>query len=106
MALWEEQARSTNTFSDEAMSAYSSRTRSGATCLSCAPDTIRNGTASFFAIAGVHVPVISGARLTPGPHVAPTGSDASISVQTAFDAARSYCCLLYTSDAADERSSV
>ena len=33
---------------------------------------------------------VCGARRTPGPHVAPTGSDASISDQTAAAAAGSY----------------
>src|SRR5258705_8284856 len=91
IALCDEHARSTNTFSAEPASAYRSRTRSGATCLSWAPEIIRNGVVSFAAIDGGHVPAVSGARRTPGPHVAPTGSDASISVHTAFDAARSYC---------------
>jgi hypothetical protein len=58
--------------------------------LSCAPEIIRKGTFSFLAMAGVQLPAISGARRTPGPHVAPTGSEASMSIQTALDAARSY----------------
>src|SRR6516165_7551329 len=91
MALWDEQARSTKTFFGEPRSAYKSRTRSGATCLSCAPETIRTGIIILAADAVAHPQVVvPGARRTPVPQVAPTGSDASIADQTASWTARSY----------------
>src|SRR5262252_6224430 len=80
-----------NTFSFVPRSAYNSRTRSGDTCLSCAPATSNVGMSVFPANAGVQPhTVVCGARRTPGPHVAPTGSDASISDHTASLTAGSY----------------
>src|SRR5271157_1451512 len=76
MALCEEQARSTNTFLGEPRSLYNSRTRSGFTCLSCAPETIRVGICVFETTAVVQPQEVTcGARRTPLPHVAPTGSE-------------------------------
>src|SRR5580698_6635570 len=83
IALCEEQARSTNTFFGEPKSLYNSRTRSGFTCLSCAPETISTGICVFETAAVVHPQEVTcGARRTPLPQVAPTGSEASISDQT------------------------
>src|ERR1700690_3394814 len=92
MALWEEQARSTNTFLGDPKSVYSSRTRSGLTCLSCAPETMSVGICVLATTAAVHPQVVTcGARRTPLPQVAPTESDAIISDQTALRAPASYC---------------
>src|SRR5690349_2815532 len=73
-------------------SAYSSRTRCGATCLSCAPVTIRKGVWILATTAWLKPQVGTwGARRTPVPQVAPTESEASISDQTTALAAGSYC---------------
>src|SRR5438445_12794722 len=91
MALCEEQARSTNTFWLEPRSAYSSRTLSGATCLSWAPETINVGILVCAATGEVQPQVVTcGARRTPLPQVAPTGSDSIIADQMALLAAGSY----------------
>src|SRR5579863_9763642 len=82
MALCEEQARSTKTFLGDPKSVYSSRTRSGLTCLSWAPETIRVGICVLATTAVVHPQVVTcGARRTPLPQVAPTVSEATISDQ-------------------------
>src|SRR5665213_4338990 len=91
MALWEEQARSTNTFLDDPKSVYISRTRSGLTCLSCAPETISVGICVLATTAAVHPQVVTcGARRTPLPQVAPTLSEAIISDHTESRAPLSY----------------
>src|SRR5579864_3560212 len=72
MALCEEQARSTKIFLEEPRSVYSSRTLSGLTCLSCAPETISVGICVFDTTAVVHPQEVTcGARRTPLPQVAP-----------------------------------
>src|SRR5262249_52451609 len=91
IALCDEHARSTMTFSFEPRSAYRSRTRWGATCLSCTPVTIRKGVCILETTAWLKPHVgTEGARRTPGPHFAPTGSEASISDHTAALAPGSY----------------
>ena len=83
IALCEAQPRSTKIFSRAPRSAYSSLTRAGGTCLSCTPVTINVGVWVFPTIAAFHPHVVvCGARRTPVPHVAPTGSDASICAHT------------------------
>jgi hypothetical protein len=59
--------------------------------LSCSPATIRKGTRTF-ATAALLKPQVGtdGARRTPGPHFAPTGSDSSISSKMSRAAAASY----------------
>src|SRR5579863_1723207 len=92
MALCEEQARSTKTFLGDPKSVYSSRTRSGLTCLSFAPETMRVGICILATTAVVHPQVVTcGARRTPVPQVAPTGSECIISDQTESRAPASYC---------------
>src|SRR5579884_3553495 len=91
MALCEEQARSTNTFFGDPRSVYISRTRSGLTCLSCAPETISVGICILLTTAVVQPQLVTwGARRTPPAQVAPTGSDSIILAQTASLAAGSY----------------
>src|SRR4051812_15993724 len=91
IALCDEHARSTNTFSGAARSAYSSLTRSGGTCLSWTPATISVGVWLLPTIDAFHPQLwVSGARRTPVPHVAPTGSDASICAQMTSLAPCSY----------------
>src|SRR5207302_2173911 len=91
MALCEEQAKSTNTFWRDPKSAYKSRTRCCGTCLSCTPETINVGISIFATTAEFHPQTVTlGARLTPAPQVAPTGSDLVISDQTLSAAAESY----------------
>src|SRR5260221_10827154 len=83
-----------NTFWCEARSAYSCRTRSGDTCLSCSPLTISIGTRVLATVSAFQPQVVTwGARRTPGSHVAPTGSDLIISDHTLSLAAGSYCSL-------------
>ncbi len=84
IALCDEQPRSISTFWLEPRSSYSGRTRSGVTCLSWTPAMISAGifVAAAIAVFQPHV-VVDGARRTPVPHVAPTGSDAIRSDQTA-----------------------
>src|ERR1700754_1481825 len=84
MALWEEQPRSMNTFSRAPRSAYKSRTRSGLTCPSCTPATIRVGVVMAMTLSDVQPQLeeAMGARRTGGDQPAPTGSDFSISDQT------------------------
>src|SRR5205085_12132594 len=92
IALCDEQARSTNTLCGDARSASSSRTRSGGTCLSCCPAIISVGVSVFATAAWFHPHVVvCGARRTPVPHVAPTGSDANICDQILCAVAGSYC---------------
>src|SRR5688572_23670981 len=83
IALWDEQPKSTSTFCGAPRSAYSSLARTGSTCLSWVPWTISVGVIDLptVAVSQPHV-VVCGARRTPGPQVAPTGSDASISDHT------------------------
>src|SRR6185369_13422019 len=77
IALCDEHARSISTLSEEPMSSYAARTRSGGTCLSCAPVIISVGILVLPIIASFHPHVVvDGARRTPVPHFAPTGSDA------------------------------
>src|SRR5262249_23461817 len=79
------------TFCFDPRSAYRSRTRCGATCLSCAPVTMRNGVVILATIAWLKPQVgTAGARRTPAPQVAPTESEASISDQTTALAPGSY----------------
>ena len=83
IALCEEQARSRRIFLVDPMSSNNSATRSGDTWPSVAGATSSIGvlcreTSDRFQ---PHV-VTLGARRTPVPHVAPTGSDSSIAVQT------------------------
>src|SRR5262249_29439401 len=92
IALCDEHARSANTFCGAARSVKRSRTRSGCTCLSCWPATMSVGVCIFPTVAAFQPHgAVCGARRTPGPHVAQTGSDASISDQTASLTAGSYC---------------
>src|SRR5262245_21860782 len=83
MALCDEQPRSINTLSLDPMSSYAARTRSGGTCLSCAPAIINVGVfmPPIMALLKPHV-VVEGARRTPVPHLAPAGSDAIMSAHT------------------------
>src|SRR5580658_6244394 len=91
IALCEEQARSTNTFLGDPRSSYNSRTRSGLTCLSCTPETIRVEIWVFETTALVQPQEVTcGARRTPLPQVAPTGSESIISDQTESRAPASY----------------
>src|ERR1700683_1343050 len=91
MALCEEHARSIKTFLGDPKSAYSSRTRSGLTCLSLAPEIIRVGIWVFETTAVVHPhEVTCGPRPTPPPQVARTESERRISAQTESNAAGSY----------------
>src|ERR1700690_40894 len=91
MALCEEHARSIKTFFDEPRSPYSSRTRSGETCLSWTPETINVGVC-ILATTELFQPHVGtdGARRTPVPHVAPTGWDSTSFDQTASLATGSY----------------
>src|ERR1700680_822728 len=91
MALCEEHARSMKPFFDEPRSLYSSRTRSGETCLSWTPETINVG-ACILATTELFQPHVGteGARRTPALQLAPTGSDSTILDQTASLAAESY----------------
>src|SRR5262245_26334173 len=90
-ALWDEHARSAKTLFGAPRSVYRSRTRSGGTCLSCAPATTSIGTIIFPTAAWFHPhTAVCGARLTPVPQVDPTGSDARSSDHTESPAARSY----------------
>src|SRR5579863_7918242 len=91
IALCEEHAKSMKTFFDEPMSLYKSRTRSGETCLSWAPETINVG-ACIFPTTEPFQPQVGtdGARRTPVPQVAPTGSASTILDQTASLTAGSY----------------
>src|SRR5580700_3833186 len=92
MALCDEQARSTKTLWLAPRSAYSSFTRSMGTCLSWTPETIKVGICILPTAAVVHPQLVTnGARRTPGPQVAPTGSEAIISDHTLSRAAGSYC---------------
>src|ERR1700730_14352504 len=80
-----------NTFWCDPRSAYSSRTRPDGTCLSCSPVTISIGSCVLATISAFQPQVVTkGARRTPGPHVAPTGSDFIISDHTLSLAAGSY----------------
>src|SRR6202030_1276593 len=91
MPLCDEHARSMNTFLGEPRSVYISRTRSGLTCLSFAPETIRVGICILATTAVVHPQLVTcGARRTPVPQVAPTGSEAIISDQTELRSPASY----------------
>src|SRR5580658_11230577 len=91
MALCEEHAKSMKTFLGEPKSAYNSRTRSGLTCLSWAPEIIKAGIWVLETTAVVHPQVVvCGARRTPVPQVAPTRSEASISDQTESRVPASY----------------
>src|ERR1700729_2797179 len=83
MALCDEQAKSTNTLCAAPRSSYNSRTRAGGTCLSCTPVTISVGVSVLATAAEVQPQdVTCGARRTPVPQVAPTGSETSICSHT------------------------
>src|SRR6266849_4818668 len=91
MALCDEHARSAKIFWLEPRSAYRSRTLCCGTCLSCAPEAISVGIFVLPATAEFQPQFVTcGARRTPLPHVAPTGSDSIIADHTESLAAGSY----------------
>src|SRR5690606_38872563 len=93
IALCDEQCISTYTFLLAPRSSWNSRTRAGGTCASCVPATTSIGVCVFFTTSCVQPKVgTRGARRTPPllPHVAPTGSDASMSAHTASATCGSY----------------
>src|SRR5262249_32993979 len=90
----DEHPRSMKTLSVAPIAAWSSRTLAGSTTLSYTPETITVGTLRLTSADCTQTREARRAideRRTPAPHVAPTGSDASISVQTASLTAGSFC---------------
>src|SRR5688572_5799021 len=83
IALCDEQPRSSSTLLLAPRSSNALLTRSGNTCLSSAAAIIMVGVFMADSIVAFHPHVVvDGARRTPLPHLAPTGSDLIISAHT------------------------